>query len=142
MNLSKGVNVYTCNSGHPMTAVPVRGAVRSICVTCLRRAASGSGRIQKGCNVFRLVELITRLEASEEGKEFGALELNDVPGFDKLYASCESTGTTFNAQGLRTLARRIADRQGKPVAAVMGMRPDAVADCATRLGLGRDRRSA
>lgn len=116
-----------CDSGHPMTAVPVTGAVRLVCLTCLRGAAQGPGRVQRGCNVFRLLELVNRLEASESGGEFAPLELNDVPGFDALFAACEYAGFTFNAEGLRSLARQIAIRKCKPVAAVLAMRPDAVA---------------
>lgn len=126
-----------------MAAVPVCGReVRSVCLTCLRRAASGPVGIRKGCNVFRLVELIKRLEESESGGDFAPLNVDDVPGFDKLYAACEVAGVSFNSEGLRHLARRIAVKNGKDVAAVMGMRPDAVADCAIRMGLRPERASA
>jgi hypothetical protein len=77
--------------------------------------------------VFRLLELVNRLEASENGGDFAPLELNDVPGFDALFAACEHAGVSFSADGLRTLARRIAASKCKPVAAVLAMRPDAVA---------------
>jgi len=89
--------------------------------------------------VFRLVELITRLEASESGSEFAPLDVSDVPGFDKLFNACEAAGVAFNAAGLRQLARRIAARNGKAVSAIMGMRPDAVADCVSRMGLRPER---
>lgn len=89
--------------------------------------------------MFRLVELVTKLEASESGSDFAPLDVSDVPGFDKLFSACETAGVSFTSSGLRQLARRIAARNGKAVAAIMGMRPDAVADCVVRMGLRPER---
>lgn len=132
----------TCDGGHPMAAVTVRGGtVRLVCLTCLQGVTTGPGRIRRGSEMrnFRLVELVSQLEASESGGEFAPLDVGDVPGFDRLFSACETAGVPFNSAGLRTLARRIAARNGHAVAAVMSMRPEAVADCVTRLALRPER---
>ena len=126
-----------CGGGHLMAAVPVCGSVRLVCLTCLSQAASGPARVVRGCTVvtFRLVELVTRLEQSESGGEFAALDISDVPGFDALFEACDKAGTPFTAAGLRTLARRIAGRQCVPVAAIMAKKPETVAALVTELRL-------
>lgn len=131
-----------CQGGHPMAAVPVcGGSVRSVCLVCLSGCAVGTARLKRGSemNVYRLLELVNSLEASESGGEFAALDVAAVPGFDKLFNACDVSGVPFSSDGLRKLARRIAGRIGKPVAAVMGMQPAAVADCVGRFGLRPER---
>lgn len=90
-------------------------------------------------NVFRLVELVSKLEASESGGGFAPLDVSEVPGFDKLYSACEAAGTPFSSEGLRALARRIAAKTDCAVAKVMAMRPEAVAEAVGRLGLRPER---
>ena len=119
-----------CGSGHAMTAVPVCGSVRLVCLTCLCQARQGPAGVIRGSAVktYRLVELVTQLEGSENGDEFGALNVADVPGFDALFVACDRSGTPFTADGLRKLARRIAARMEQPVAFVMGKKPEDVAE--------------
>lgn len=130
-----------CGTGHVMTAVPISGSVKLVCVTCLRGAVNGPGRVRRGCDVkvFRLVELVNKLEASESGGEFAPLDVADVPGFDKLFAACDTAGVPFSSDGLRALARRIAAKTGAAVAKVMAMTPDNVADSVGRLSLRPER---
>lgn len=133
--------MFQCDGGHRMAVVPVRGAVRPVCLACLARCVSGPARIRRGCEMsdFKLIDLITKLEAAESGAEFGTLDVSDVPGFDSLFAACDSTSTPFTSEGLRKLARRLAARRAEPVQKILSMSPGTVADCVGRAGIRAER---
>lgn len=130
-----------CEGGHLMAAIPVNGAVRSVCLVCLSRCVGGPSRVRRGCEVsdFKLIDLITKLEKTESGDEFGTLDVTDVPGFDRLFAACDAVAVPFTSDGLRKMSRRLAARRAEPIEKILGMSPGTVAECVTRAGLRPER---
>jgi hypothetical protein len=130
-----------CDAGHLMAAVPAGGSVRAVCVACLSRSLTGPGKLMRGCEMapFRLLDVVTRLEATEGGGDFAPLDVDAVPSFDRLFNACEAAGVPFTAAGLRQLARRLSARSGRALAAVMAMAPAAVAEQVERHGLRPER---
>lgn len=88
---------------------------------------------------IKLLDVISKLEDTESGNDFGTISVTDVPGFDKLFSACDTAGVPFTADGLRKLARRLAARRSEPVERFLSMAPGAVADYVGRFNLKPER---